>query len=255
MSSTHSNRSTPISRTTSTTTTTKTTTTTAYSYEHPDKESLAATKIQAGYRGYCTRKKYGNLSLNSSLPSSNYHLTSNRQSYTTHQSPLRNNNNNNDHNLENAATRIQASYRGYLTRKALRDNDDNITQKQYTPIKNVPYYPNDKTNIDHNIDHNIDDDDGKVKAVTKIQAGYRGYKTRKSLAPLLNHHHHHNNNNNNQHHLISNKENQNYLDYKSIHQERDNSNNNTHNLYDPELAATKIQATFRGYRTRRHLPK
>uniref|UniRef100_A0A3Q0KHX9 Myb-like protein AA n=1 Tax=Schistosoma mansoni TaxID=6183 RepID=A0A3Q0KHX9_SCHMA len=256
MSSTHSNRSTPISRTTSTTTTTtKTTTTTAYSYEHPDKESLAATKIQAGYRGYCTRKKYGNLSLNSSLPSSNYPSISTRQSYTIHQSPLRNNNNNNNNDLENAATRIQASYRGYLTRKALRDDNDNITQKQYKPIKNVPYYSNDKinkTNNDHNIDNNNDDDiDGKVKAVTKIQAGYRGYKTRKSLAPLLNHHHH------NQHHLISNKENQNYLDYKTIQQERDNSNShmNTYSLYDPELAATKIQATFRGYRTRRHLPK
>ncbi|CAI2725747.1 unnamed protein product [Schistosoma spindalis] len=252
MSSTHSNRSTPISRTPITVTTTTTTTTTAYSYQHPDyldKESLAATKIQAGYRGYCTRKKYGNLSLNSSSPTSNYNITSNRQLYTTtHQSPLRNNNNN---DLENAATRIQASYRGYLTRKALRD-DDNITHK-YTPIKSVSYH-GDKIYRSNGGgggvggDEHDDDIDGKVKAVTKIQAGYRGYKTRKSLAPLLHH--------DDQQNLISNKENQNYIKYKSINQERNNNNNNnTHYLYDPELAATKIQATFRGYRTRRHLPK
>ncbi|CAH8490171.1 unnamed protein product [Schistosoma margrebowiei] len=246
MSSTHSNRSTPISRTPITvtnTSTTSTTTTTAYSYQYPnylDKESLAATKIQAGYRGYCTRKKYGNLSLNSSLPSSNYNVTS-----TIYQLPLKNNN-----DLENAATRIQASYRGYLTRKSLRD--DNITNK-YIPIKNITYY-NDKINkINGNRNQNNDDDDdidGKVKAVTKIQAGYRGYKTRKSLAPLL--HPHNNNNNNNQHNLLlSNKENQNYFDYKCINQDKHNNNH----LHDPELAATKIQAIYRGYRTRRHLPK
>uniref|UniRef100_A0A095A0X8 Uncharacterized protein n=1 Tax=Schistosoma haematobium TaxID=6185 RepID=A0A095A0X8_SCHHA len=235
MSSTHSNRSTPISRTPITGTTT--TTTTPYSYQHPnylDKESLAATKIQAGYRGYCTRKKYGNLSLNSSSTSSNYNVTSNRQLYTTHQSPLRNNN-----DLENAATRIQASYRGYLTRKSLRD--DNITQK-YTPIKNVSYH-HDKIN---RINENENDDiDGKVKAVTKIQAGYRGYKTRKSLAPLLH---------SQQNLLLSNKENQNYLEYKCINQDKPN-NNHLHDLYNPELAAIKIQATYRGYKTRRQLTK
>ncbi|CAH8484005.1 unnamed protein product [Schistosoma mattheei] len=236
MSSSHSNRSTPISRTpitvtnTSTTTTTTTTTKTPHSYQHPnylDKESLAATKIQAGYRGYCTRKKYGNLSLNSSSPSSNYNVTSSRQLYTTHQSPLRNNN-----DLENAATRIQASYR------------------EYTPIKNISYH-NDKINRingNKNGDNDDDDDDdGKVKAVTKIQAGYRGYKTRKSLAPLLH---------SQQNLLLSNKENQNYLEYKSINQDKHNNNNNhLHDLDNPELAAIKIQATYRGYRTRRHLPK
>ncbi|CAH8485778.1 unnamed protein product [Schistosoma intercalatum] len=253
MSSTHSNRSTPISRTpisvtNTNTSTSTTTTTTAYSYQHPnylDKESLAATKIQAGYRGYCTRKKYGNLSLNSSSPSSNYNVTSNRQLYTTHQSPLRNNN-----DLENAATRIQASYRGYLTRKSLRD--DNITQK-YTPIKNVSYHHdkinriNKNENDDDDDDDDDDDIDGKVKAVTKIQAGYRGYKTRKSLAPLLHPQ---------QNLLLSNKENQNYSEYKCINQDKQNNHHHhLHDLYNPELAAIKIQATYRGYRTRRHLPK
>ncbi|TNN11107.1 Abnormal spindle-like microcephaly-associated protein [Schistosoma japonicum] len=248
MSSSRSNRSTPTSTMLTTTTTTSVTKPT-YPYQQSnllDKESLAATKIQAGYRGYCTRKKYGNLTLNSSSRSTSS-PSSNRGLYASHQSPLRN-----DYNdLENAATRIQASYRGYLTRKALRD--DNI--HKYTPVKNISYDNQGEKKLNHyNICDSIDYiDDGKVKAVTKIQAGYRGYKTRKSLAPILQHHQHDTRQN-----LISNKENQNLLTTATTHsgyKSSTKSHDNAYSLYDPELAATKIQATYRGYRTRRHLSK
>ncbi|KAK4472309.1 hypothetical protein MN116_002664 [Schistosoma mekongi] len=248
MSSTRSNRSTPTSTILTTTTTTKSVTKPTYPYQQSnfsDKESLAATKIQAGYRGYCTRKKYGNLTLNSSSHSTSS-PSSNRRLYASYQLPLKN-----DYNdLENAATRIQAGYRGYLTRKALRD--DNI--HKYTPVKNISYDNQGEKKLNYYNTHNsIDDiDDGKVKAVTKIQAGYRGYKTRKSLAPILQHHQHDTRQN-----LISNKENQNlsttttHLGHRSSTKLHDNA----HSLNDPELAATKIQATYRGYRTRRNLPK
>ncbi|CAH8468797.1 unnamed protein product [Schistosoma turkestanicum] len=267
MSSIRSNRSTPTSRTSANnTTSTTTTTTTLHSYQHPnylDKESLAATKIQAGYRGYCTRKKYGNLTLNSSSSrnssslspnnnNNNYNLYADRKSHTT--------TTNTTTELDNAATRIQASYRGYLTRKALRDHDnhdDNDERMLKSNEQKLNYFSID----DHHHHHrgNDEDFDGKIKAVTKIQAGYRGYKTRKSLAPLLHHHHHQDG---------QNKENHNYARYKINHphphhhphhnynQERKfSSNSSCCFINDPELAATKIQATFRGYRTRRHLPK
>ncbi|CAH8462771.1 unnamed protein product [Heterobilharzia americana] len=222
-----------------------------------DKESLAATKIQAGFRGYRTRKEYGNLvhSFPSHNSSSIDEVRSNRNTHNLQQSLT------NSNNLDNAATRIQASYRGYLTRKALRDdNMPKHTSLMTTSLGNSPLHCDQRRGSDglfeqHNCHLTDTDIDHKVKAVTKIQAGYRGYKTRKSLAPLLHHE--------NRQNPILNKENENFSStyhtrYRSKSQDRNTKAKFTfsHNsLYDPELAATKIQAIYRGYRTRQHLPK
>ncbi|XP_042871834.1 abnormal spindle-like microcephaly-associated protein homolog [Penaeus japonicus] len=109
----------------------------------------------------------------------------------------------NNPQLEQAATKIQASFRGYKTRQDLKDA--------------VPPTMEELGNI------NLTDPDLN-KAATQIQASFRGYKTRQNL-----------------------KENQ--LE-SSAKEELDGID-----LKDPELekAATQIQASFRGYKTRQNL--
>ncbi|CAH8824409.1 unnamed protein product [Trichobilharzia szidati] len=240
---------------------------TTYSYQQQphhqpdalDRESLAATKIQAGYRGYRTRKEYENLVHSSPR----HNRSSGNDSYSMSMSPQSPASNYCD--LDNAATRIQASYRGYLTRKALRD--DNMPKHttmsctkmpSTTAIGTTGRYPAYRELGGQKSRHNAGDvdDDVKVKAVTKIQAGYRGYKTRKSLAPLLHHEDREN--------PILNKENDNFSfscrGYTpTMHERSRNVHSTSLNsktvTYDPESAATKIQAIYRGYKTRQHLPK
>ncbi len=98
-------------------------------------EVAAATKIQARYRGYTTRKRLKSKD-NSVTNSTTVVLVSNTNSNNTEVA---------------AATKIQARYRGYTTRKTLKAESYRITN------------------------------DTEVAAATKIQARYRGYVTRKTL--------------------------------------------------------------------------
>jgi hypothetical protein len=77
------------------------------------------------------------------------------------------------------------------------------------------------------------------KAATKIQSTFRGYKTRKDL---------------NKQQLIQQK--QPKKQKKRSNSESDNSlstNKRPNLINDPQVAATKIQSTFRGYKTRKLL--
>merc|ERR1712228_1066038 len=68
----------------------------------------------------------------------------------------------NDIEVQNAATKIQAGFRGHKTRKELQD------RKQSS------------NTVDENVDIDLTDPDVE-QAATKIQAGFRGHKTRKAL--------------------------------------------------------------------------
>lgn len=80
------------------------------------------------------------------------------------------------------------------------------------------------------------------KAATKIQSTFRGYKTRKNIKR-------------------SNLQNEHHRDIKPSKQKKRNSlsevraksTDSKRIVFDPELAATKIQSTYRGYQTRKQL--
>ncbi|CAF0724595.1 unnamed protein product [Adineta steineri] len=97
-----------------------------------------------------------------------------------------------DPNLDKAATRIQASYRGYKTRKELGTPGGNsITgQDQIHPSSNSPKihdeYGNtrNKNILSPSAEGNkvlVGEDDDSAAAAVKIQAAYRGYRVRKDL--------------------------------------------------------------------------
>ena len=143
----------------------------------------------------------------------------------------------NDPNVEKAATTIQAGYKGMRTRKNVKGStsttpSENMTEKEYIQQN--------KNEDEEEIDIDLDDPE-VAAAATKIQAGYKGMRTRKSMK-------------------------KNEGDNDGPFNDYDNSvtNNNTAtkeeeevdiDLDDPEvaMAATKIQAGYKGMRTRKQM--
>ncbi|KAL3888014.1 hypothetical protein ACJMK2_000398 [Sinanodonta woodiana] len=105
-------------------------------------ENVAATKIQAGFRGYKTRKE-----LNEKKQVRDEKFKKEREETGR------------EENL--AATRIQAGYRGYKTRKEIKAQKASVT----------------KTDTKKDGKKKMNEDE----AATKIQAGYRGHIVRKNL--------------------------------------------------------------------------
>ncbi|KAF5403242.1 hypothetical protein PHET_03283 [Paragonimus heterotremus] len=125
---------------------------------NPDR---AATKIQAGYRGYRVRKLYHSGDCSIGLPvkrdsSSTYGTAStNTDDRSTNISPVL------------AATRIQAGYRGYRVRKELHPENQDVLSNQPDIYSQYPAKSRESTEAD--------------KAAAKIQASFRGYMTRRAL--------------------------------------------------------------------------
>uniref|UniRef100_A0A336M3C9 CSON001641 protein n=1 Tax=Culicoides sonorensis TaxID=179676 RepID=A0A336M3C9_CULSO len=164
--------------------------------------------------------------------------------------------------LETAATKIQAGFKGHKTRQELKQKLQNNES-------------NDKTSTDDKID--IDLEDPEVhKAATTIQAGYKGHKVRQELKQKLQ------NNESNDKTSIENididledpevqkaakkiqagfrghKTREELKQKLNSNEQNDKSSSNEQidiNLDDPEVqkAATKIQAGFRGHKTREEL--
>ncbi|KAF7259954.1 hypothetical protein EG68_02893 [Paragonimus skrjabini miyazakii] len=225
---------------------------------------LAATRIQAGYRGYKVRKglHHENQDDLSNLPSiySQYPAKSREST-----------------EADKAAAKIQASFRGYMTRRALLEqkllaaprremhtqnerNQQETTHSDRTPvstvtplrtrdsnlysydeklqsISNVPSKPRDFSGHYHSAPQNRDHKDLN-EAAAIIQAGFRGYQTRKALHSSAI--------------RDRNKsDRQSSLDRK--HNQRYKSPLKDLNKENAEQAATRIQATYRGFVTRKKL--
>ncbi|CAF3959641.1 unnamed protein product [Rotaria magnacalcarata] len=90
-----------------------------------------------------------------------------------------------DHsNLDKAATRIQASYRGYKTRKELSSIGTHEQHPSSTSPRTHDEYDNTQNKIlspSAEYHREVDGEDDDNAAATKIQAAYRGYRVRKDL--------------------------------------------------------------------------
>ena len=92
----------------------------------------------------------------------------------------------NDPEVEKAATKIQAGFKGYKTRKEMKDSKDSNKeagtdiQKEEGEGEKEGEEKQEKTEGEE-IDIDLNDPEVE-KAATKIQAGFKGYKTRQELA-------------------------------------------------------------------------
>lgn len=73
----------------------------------------------------------------------------------------------NDPDVEQAALKIQAGFKGYQARKEIKDKMSNEAKEEAVKKE-------EEVDIDLN-------DPEVEKAATKIQAGFKGYKTRKEM--------------------------------------------------------------------------
>lgn len=173
----------------------------------------AAAKIQAGFRGHRERQKLKRIKKTKDHHQQDDDLydadvDSNKDMDSFSQEP--------DERRQNlAATKIQANYRGFRVRKQIKchvqDDDEKRTEKDDDDDGvGSPMIINKSSN-----EYDPSDEERKHAAATKIQASYRGFRTRSILK------------------------------HKDKHQQRNKEREN--------LAATKIQATFRGYRDRQRL--
>merc|ERR1712008_283229 len=123
--------------------------------DDPETE-MAATKIQAGYKGMKTRKE-----MKAKKKESEGIVEEN---ITAQDAEEEIDIDLDDPETEMAATKIQAGYKGMKTRKEMK------ARKKENEVEGV----------DGVIDIDLDDPETEM-AATKIQAGYKGMKTRKEM--------------------------------------------------------------------------
>jgi len=167
---------------------------------------LAATKIQAGYKGMRARREVKKMKMNEDDDERDIITPKVENQEDEIDIDL------NDPEVDQAASKIQAGYKGMRARKEVRK----IREEKEKVAKNQ---------IDENFDIDLDDPEVNI-AATKIQAGYKGMRARKDVKKMKD----------NQEEIDDNKEEQIDIDL---------------NDPEVEMAATKIQAGYKGMRDRK----
>ncbi|XP_063441376.1 glutamic acid-rich protein-like isoform X2 [Mytilus trossulus] len=168
----------------------------------------AATKIQAGFRGHQTRKEMQS----KTDVKSETKVDQSKQSETEEVDIDLN-----DPEVEKAATKIQAGFRGHKTRKEMSSKTDVQTNQETEPKKE-----------EEEVDIDLNDPEVE-KAAIKIQAGFKGFQTRKEM--------------------------QSKSEEKVPEKKEEVEEVVDIDLNDPDVekAAIKIQAGFKGFQTRKEM--
>ncbi|XP_071173440.1 triadin-like isoform X5 [Mytilus edulis] len=181
----------------------------------------AATKIQAGFRGHQTRKEMQS----KTDVKSETKVDQSKQSETEEVDIDLN-----DPEVEKAATKIQAGFRGHKTRKEMLSKTDVQTTQSEEKV------PEKKEEEEEEVDIDLNDPDVE-KAAIKIQAGFKGFQTRKEMQSKKS-------------------ETEVKTEEKTEAKKEEKQEEEVDiDLEDPATAdaALKIQAGFRGYKTRKEL--
>ncbi|XP_063441380.1 abnormal spindle-like microcephaly-associated protein homolog isoform X6 [Mytilus trossulus] len=209
----------------------------------------AATKIQAGFRGHQTRKEMQS----KTDVKSETKVDQSKQSETEEVDIDLN-----DPEVEKAATKIQAGFRGHKTRKEMSSKTDVQTnQKSDTEVKTEQKTEAKKEEKqEEEVDIDLEDP-ATADAALKIQAGFRGYKTRKELQGQVEE----GKTKESESNTESKEETKTESKVEETKTESKVEETKTESkeeevdidLTDPEVekAATKIQAGFKGYKTRK----
>ncbi|XP_076112233.1 uncharacterized protein LOC143080326 isoform X8 [Mytilus galloprovincialis] len=209
----------------------------------------AATKIQAGFRGHQTRKEMQS----KTDVKSETKVDQSKQSETEEVDIDLN-----DPEVEKAATKIQAGFRGHKTRKEMLSKTDvQTTQKSETEVKTEEKTEAKKEEKqEEEVDIDLEDP-ATADAALKIQAGFRGYKTRKELQGQVEEgktKESDSNTESKEETKTESKVEETKTESKVEETKTDSKEEEVDiDLTDPEVekAATKIQAGFKGYKTRK----
>ena len=199
----------------------------------PDVEQ-AATKIQAGFKGMKARQEV--TAMKDAKADSAKIKEKNKEEEIDIDL--------NDPDVEQAATKIQAGFKGMKARKevnALKEDNKDIKEGTTEEVASTLNESSDRNLVKKEvIDIDLNDPDVE-DAATKIQAGFKGMKTRKEVSAI--------------------KEGKKETERKELGEGEFNNETSTSNevididLNDPEVeeAATKIQAGFKGMKARKEV--